>query len=52
MMSYEEQDKRCKATQLQYYPDKVRFMCRVYGRWVQGCYDCAFDCHTEAHKDE
>ena len=44
-MNIEEKNRRCDAAALHYHPDQVGFLCRVYGRWVRDCYDCAFNVH-------
>ena len=38
-----EKYNRCNAVDVYYYPDCAGFMCRVYGRWVRDCFDCAFN---------
>lgn len=44
-MDVEERNRRCDAAPIRYHPDKVGFMCRVYGRWVWDCFDCAYNVH-------
>lgn len=54
MMDDKERTRRCDAVPIRYYPDKVGFMCRVYGRWVRDCFDCAYkvdDHHTGVNDD-
>lgn len=38
---------RCANVDVHYYPDRTGFMCRVYGRWVRDCFDCAFKFKTD-----
>ena len=45
-MNIEEKNRRCDAVTVYYYPDRVGFLCRVYGRWVRDCRDCAFSTGT------
>ena len=47
-----ERDVRCAATPLYYYPDRAGCMCRVYGRWVRDCFDCAFKIPANTQMDE
>lgn len=42
MMNEEEVRNRCRSAEMCDSLRNPEGLCRVYGRWVIGCYDCAF----------
>ena len=48
-MDEAEKNRRCDDAEVWYHPDRVGVTCRVYGRTVIDCFDCAFNVHGGPH---